>query len=673
MDGRAWTRPSREAAALAPPDLGVEPAIEADGRRHSADERRRVPWRWLTATVLTGVSGAALIGSAIYASLGARTFVAETPQFVVARREQATSELVNPRKADRLLKSVDIVATRQTFRTPTTISLGDKEVVRVRSFTRVATPLATSSAGFADDVPAFDPLKLVADARDPALTPPDPGPTQDDAEVSFSTRDLEDSTPSPQAPTLSMEEVQAQVAEHLKTALLSGSRPPLPLPSQILLSRTSRAGLDPTGGLGYASLNAGIATAPFSSIEVRMVPENVTNIARTAGPEGKTDQRLIVVRHGETLEDILRSQGATPARIRLIGAALDPKRGQAAVEEGQRIKLLFVDVNGSGVPQIARLSIYADDALKATVALADDGAFVRIDETRQVAPKTPAPRSDDDDDDDDSGGMRLYNSLYETALKNDIPRPIIDNLVRIFANDVDFQRAVSAGDSFEAFYSEPDEADGRSDLLYASITARDETFKYYRFQTPDDGLVDFYDPNGRSSRKFLIRQPVTTARITSPFGMRGHPILGYVRMHTGVDFAAPMGTPIVAAGNGVVIKAGRESGYGNRVEIQHANGYITTYNHMSGFARGLAEGQRVRQGQVIGYLGMTGLATGPHLHYEVIVNGHFVDPMRVKLARTRELDGKMSASFKRERDRIDALEAKAPGATRVAARQTDAN
>jgi len=142
-------------------------------------------------------------------------------------------------------------------------------------------------------------------------------------------------------------------------------------------------------------------------------------------------------------------------------------------------------------------------------------------------------------------------------------------------------------------------------------------------------------------------------------------------MHTGVDWSGPIGTPIFAAGNGVVTKAARESGYGNRVEIQHANGYVTTYNHLSGFARGISDGARVRQGQVIGFLGMTGLATGPHLHYEVMVNGHFVDPLRVRLARTRELDNRMLANFKRERDRIESIMAKAPNATRVAAARTD--
>jgi murein DD-endopeptidase MepM/ murein hydrolase activator NlpD len=200
------------------------------------------------------------------------------------------------------------------------------------------------------------------------------------------------------------------------------------------------------------------------------------------------------------------------------------------------------------------------------------------------------------------------------------------------------------------------------------MTVRDQVFKYYRFQTPDDGLVDYYDENGRSTRKFLIRKPIVAGEMTSPFGMRYHPILHYSRMHTGVDWGAPIGTPIVAAGNGVVIKAEytSASGYGRRVEIQHANGYVTTYNHMSGFARGIVAGVRVVQGQVIGYLGQSGLATGPHLHYEVIINGNFVDPMAIKLARTREFDGKMLAAFKHERDRIEQLMAAAPSAASTA-------
>ena len=343
-------------------------------------------------------------------------------------------------------------------------------------------------------------------------------------------------------------------------------------------------------------------------------------------------------------------------------AAFGLKPGESAAPEGRRVKLLFADLDGSGEAlTLARVAVYADETLESSVAIDDHGNYVRV-----MAPAHPAKRAAQDEADDEDG-MRLYDSLYETALKQQIPRPIIDDLVRIFANDVDFQRSVTGGDSFSAFYDETDEGEGHNELLYATITARGETYRYYRFQSPDDGLLDYYDQDGRSSRKFLVRTPIINAKFTSGYGLRYHPILGYTRPHTGVDWAAPIGTPIFAAGNGVIIKAGWDSGYGRRIEIEHANGYVTTYNHMSGFARGAIEGAKVHQGQVIGYLGQTGLATGPHLHYEVLVNGHFVDPMKVKLARTREFDGRMLATFRRERDRIDALLAQAPAAQQVVA------
>ena len=314
-------------------------------------------------------------------------------------------------------------------------------------------------------------------------------------------------------------------------------------------------------------------------------------------------------------------------------------------------------------PGIARISVYADDQLKATVAITDEGGYKPVTLRTAQAPRRPKAA----DDEGAGGGMSLYESLYETALKQGLPRSIIDVTTRVFANDVDFQRATAPGDSLEAFYSDPDDINPRPELLRASINVRDQTFKYYRFQTPDDNMVDFYDDNGRSMRKFLVRKPIAEGDITSPFGMRYHPILHYARMHTGVDWAAPIGTPIYAAGNGVIIKAGWDGGYGRRVEIQHANGYVTAYNHMSGFGRGIVEGAHVVQGQTVGYLGDTGLATGPHLHYEVIINGNFVDPMAIKLPRTREFDGRMLAAFKRERERIDQLMSEAPSAVAMSA------
>ena len=273
-----------------------------------------------------------------------------------------------------------------------------------------------------------------------------------------------------------------------------------------------------------------------------------------------------------------------------------------------------------------------------------------------------------DDDDDDGSGVRLYQSIYETALRNKVPASVIEDMVRIYSYDVDFQRKVQPGNSFDVFFAGEDEGatiTEKTEVLFASLTVGGETKKYYRFQTPDDSVVDFYDETGKSAKKFLVRKPVSNAIMRSGFGSRRHPILGYVKMHTGVDWATPYGTPIFASGNGVVEKVGWEGGYGKYVRLKHNNGYETAYGHMSAFAKGMEPGKRVRQGQVIGFVGSTGQSTGAHVHYEILVNGRFVDPMRIKLPRGRSLDGPLMASFEKERDRLDAMMSNRGGAARV--------
>ena len=259
----------------------------------------------------------------------------------------------------------------------------------------------------------------------------------------------------------------------------------------------------------------------------------------------------------------------------------------------------------------------------------------------------------------------VYEALYETALEQQIPKSLIDELVRIFAFDVDFQARVSPGDALEVFHSMPDPADKEArdgEVLFAALTLGGVTKRFYRYRTGDDGVVDYYDEEGKSAKKFLMRKPMSLGIIRSGFGWRVHPILGYRRLHTGVDYAAPRMTPIMAAGNGIVEKAGPTSGYGNFVLLRHTNGYETGYGHQSSFAKGIVPGARVRQGQIIGYVGSTGLSTGPHLHFEIRVNGSPVDPLRIRLPRGRVLEGELLGGFERERERIDALLA-TPGAT----------
>jgi murein DD-endopeptidase MepM/ murein hydrolase activator NlpD len=238
-------------------------------------------------------------------------------------------------------------------------------------------------------------------------------------------------------------------------------------------------------------------------------------------------------------------------------------------------------------------------------------------------------------------------------------------MVRIFAHDLDFQRRVGNGDSLEVIFTTEEESEtGRPELLFAALSVGGEARRVFRFQAPDDGVIDFFDQDGRSLKKFLLRKPVAgDVEMRSGFGMRYHPILRYARMHNGVDWAnGRVGTPVLAAGNGTVIKAGWDSGYGRRVEIQHANGYVTTYSHLASFAPRIQEGARVRQGQIIGAIGNSGLSTGPHLHYEVLVNDRHVDPMKIRLPRGRELDGRILAEFRRQRDAIEELIMRGGGA-----------
>ncbi|MGA7004323.1 MAG: M23 family metallopeptidase, partial [Pseudolabrys sp.] len=402
---------------------------------------------------------------------------------------------------------------------------------------------------------------------------------------------------------------------------------------------------------------------PYAGFEARIIPENITLLPKTTtqttGGNG-LNEKLIVAKKGDSVVSILRDLGAAPADLSAIARVLGPRSFDGGIKEGQKLRILMAPIPAEQRLQPISVIIAGESGIDAVVALADTGKYVSVD-VKNI--DTDVAENSEDNDENDTSGVRLYQSVYETALRNRIPRPIIEDLIRIYSYDVDFQRKVQLGDSFEVLYAGEDEApvaDSRNDVLFATLTVGGETKKFYRFQSPDDGLVDYYDESGKSAKKFLVRKPVLAGIMRSGFGLRRHPILGYTKMHTGVDWAAPSGTAIYASGNGVVEKAGLESGYGKYIRLRHTNGYETAYGHMTAFARGIDEGTRVRQGQVIGFVGSTGLSTGSHLHYEILVNGRFVDPMRIKLPRGRVLEGPMLANFEQERERLDGIMARKP-------------
>ncbi|MGR4001050.1 MAG: peptidoglycan DD-metalloendopeptidase family protein [Alphaproteobacteria bacterium] len=247
----------------------------------------------------------------------------------------------------------------------------------------------------------------------------------------------------------------------------------------------------------------------------------------------------------------------------------------------------------------------------------------------------------------------IQSSLYLSAVNAGVPLPVLARAIQIFSFSVDFQRDIQPGDQFALFYQTWHDELGQEvsagDLLYGELILRKKQHRAWAYEIPGENL-EYYDQDGKSVRKGLMRTPIDGARLSSGFGMRKHPILGYNRMHRGVDFAAPRGTPIYAAGNGTIEAAGRNGGYGNYIRIQHSGGYKTAYAHLNGFAKGIKRGVRVNQGDIIAYVGSTGRSTGPHLHYEILLGGEQLNPASLDLPSGQSLNPQRLKNFHNARE-----------------------
>ncbi len=251
----------------------------------------------------------------------------------------------------------------------------------------------------------------------------------------------------------------------------------------------------------------------------------------------------------------------------------------------------------------------------------------------------------------------IKKSLYSSALKNNIDANIIIEFARIYGFEIDFQRDIRKNDVFQILYETLVDEDGEwysnGKIIYTYMSVQNRELALYHYET-DEFSGNFY-VNGKSSEKALMKTPINGARLSSPFGVRKHPILGYNKKHTGTDFAAPLGTPIMASGTGTIVKAQWCGGGGNCIKIKHNSTYSTIYAHLSKFAGGIKSGTKVKQGKIIGYVGSTGLSTGPHLHYEVIVNGKKINSQKLNLPSGKILKGKDRKKFEIQRIRTDVL------------------
>jgi murein DD-endopeptidase MepM/ murein hydrolase activator NlpD len=435
---------------------------------------------------------------------------------------------------------------------------------------------------------------------------------------------------------------------------------PTPLRPAAELSVSDRVQASPMRALLLAATAARRLQQGGLSSDAELTQEaRLTKAALRAADPFEVEQ--VTVQRGDTLSNILdRAQidaVQAHALVQSLRGVYDPRR----LKVGQELQITAAaGRDGAAGRDLMGLALDLDFDHQLRVTRGADGSY-SVDKVERPQRRELVRRAGSIDD-----------SLFLSADRADVPRSITIDLIRLFSWDVDFQRDIRAGDGFEALFEEvslegQSEAVRGGDLLYAGLSLSGETLDAFRFEL-EDGEVEYFDRTGRSLRKFLLRTPVDGARLSSTFGMRRHPILGYSRMHKGVDFAAPSGTPIYAAGSGRVAAAGRNGGYGNYVRIRHSGEYSTAYAHMSRFAKGIKSGQRVRQGQVIGYVGTTGRSTGPHLHYEVLRNDQQVNPLKIKQPPTTQLAGADLERFNAEVARIDRLRGELPGGTQVASK-----
>ena len=376
----------------------------------------------------------------------------------------------------------------------------------------------------------------------------------------------------------------------------------------------------------------------------RSGPSSPANAEHLAFADWRAQSEAIEarVRRGQTFASVLDAAGADRVDAARAIAALEPYFSSRALRAGQNLTIFMEDTEAGR--QLAGLSFRPDSDRTLTVARTGDqfrGHEAIATLEREIVRATG----------------EVDSSLYLSAIERGATDRIVVELANILGFAVDF-RGIQPGDDFDIVFERYTNRRGETvrtgDILYVVFDGRGDPLEYFRFETPD-GEVGYYTETGESARRLLMLMPINGARISSSFGMRFHPILNSSRPHNGTDFAAPRGTPIMAAGAGIVERADRFGSFGNYIRVRHSNGYQTAYAHLQGFARGVRAGTRVQQGQTIGYVGTTGRSTGPHLHYEVHLNGRPTNPMALDLPTGKTLTDAELALFEAERERLQGL------------------
>ncbi|WP_074381618.1 M23 family metallopeptidase [Bartonella doshiae] len=637
-------------------DPGQDPALVV---KRFLPARRQVSVRWFTGAILTGITSCILMGIALFAALDEQQRLVTPPQWFTQTNLATTQDSdANGYKGNRISPT----HARQSFDSKRQFELsilqkkGDKQVIQTQNFNWIRMALAEERPR-QYSYPKFDALNIFADdsKNQYAMQPQDSGQIYGaKVETKMTLRNYNliiDQTEFDDSDTLTADEVQKE----LQKAGFALEK------SNDLLSILTL--VDPLQLDNSPQFN----DAP----EVRIVQENVTVSPQNPRIDLTKNyaEDIIPIRKKQRIADSFKETNYTQEQIEQVTNTLARLNRSDILKEGNLLRIGIITQPGEK-DLLVRASIYQGMYHVLTIALSDKGEFIESAEPEMSpALKTAFQNGIPHIHNNITQLPTVYDAIYNAVLNHNMSKTLSQHLIRLLATNVDMKSRITPTDQLEIFYTAPQQNEtgknGKENLKqkntntdpeirYISATFGNTTYKYYRYQSKD-GSVDYYDSEGKSSKPFLLRKPTPNGIFASPFGPRKHPILGYIRMHTGVDWAAPKGSPIIAVGDGVVIKIGVTGGYGNHTEIQHSNGYVSSYSHQSRYAPDIKLGATVRQGQVIGYVGTTGMATGPHCHFEIIVNGVKVDPMRIRIPDSKTLTNQDLQVFLREKNNIDSL------------------
>jgi len=633
------------------------------------ESRQAGRFRWLISTCLAATVGAIAILVVVYGSSDRNAIddrllpefakILEGTQPIAPAIKNADGLKWMLPKTDRMQMANGALSTRYIIHESSKQRRDGREYMRQKPYARIVARLAPVPSNYADVIPPFNPFKLYASNQPVASNDEDEsaGSGLSRSDVSVKVVELLGGI----LPEEDGQEIDAQEAQDLIEHSVRSAQ-------EASLGAAAVGAGTPLDGVPESAAPTGADKAQQKDAAMAGDQPNTTSIGKIPETYEDTDSdfensQVSVVKVGreDTLSKILTKSGAELWQARAMIEAAHSTFPESALVPGQEIRItLLPSLTQANKMEPSGFSVFSDghDHL-VTVTRSAAGEFVASAE-----PLIGRELQQSASDGEGGQSSSLYASFYHAGLVQSLQPETIQQILRIHAFDTDFRRRVHSGDTVEMFFDMKEEQSTEGppgELLYTSIASGGAIAKFYRFRSLD-GQVDYYDEEGNNSRKFLMRKPVRgeDVRLTSGYGVRFHPLLNTRKMHTGVDWATAIGTPVLASGTGTIEEAAYKGYYGNYIRIRHANGYHTAYGHMSRLAAGVEPGMKVRQGQIIGYVGSTGLSSGPHLHFEVLVNSRFVDPMSIQVPREKKLEGKDLAEFQKERVHIEELMRRSP-------------